>query len=232
MNEQYLLQLRNLLPETNILTRYGLTEVGLVTRFRPKSEKDMDMLRKKVHSCGLPINGMSYKVVDVETEKILGFNEKGEIRIKSKALTNGYYNASSASVFDADGWFKTGDVGYYDEDFCFYIVDRIKDVIIHLGDHVSPAALEEVILTHPAVKEAVVFGTPDEIDGYLPTALVVLRKTAKHVTSTEIKDYVDNNVDEIKKLRGGLKIVERLLYTPTNKCKRNDLKKLYLLGKI
>lgn len=68
-------------------------------------------------------------MVDPETEENLGFNEKGELRLKTECEMNGYYKMDSSDAWDADGWLKTGDIVYYDEDFCFYVVDRIKEML-------------------------------------------------------------------------------------------------------
>lgn len=75
----------------------------------------------------------------METKEILGPNKQGEIRFKSKCLTTGYYNnpKETAACWDEDGFLKTGDIGYYDEDYCFFIVDRIKEVMKYQAWHVS-----------------------------------------------------------------------------------------------
>lgn len=232
MPQSTFLEMKKLLSGTNVLAVYGQTEAGNITEFNLLREEDQALARAKPHSCGRPINGIWYRVVDYETEKTLGFNEPGEIRIKSEAVMNGYYKMDSASAWDSEGWLKTGDVGYYDEDFCFFIIDRIREIMHYEDYHVPPAVIEKVLLTHPAVKEALVFGTPHEIYGDLPTALVVLKENAAGVDSEELKEYADDHLDNPKKLRGGLKIVERLYYTPTKKYRRHYTKQLFLSGKI
>lgn len=232
MPQSTFLEMKKVLAETKVLTCYGQTEAGSITGFNVFNEEDQALARAKPQSCGRPINGIWCKVVDYETEKTLGFNEPGEIRVKSEAIMNGYYKMDSSSAWDSEGWLKTGDLGYYDEDFCFFIIDRIKDIMHYEGYHVPPAVIEKVLLTHPAVKEVLVFGTPHEIYEDLPTALVVLKENAGHVDSEELRNYADERLDNFKKLRGGLKIVEHLYYTHTKKYRRHYTKQMYLSGKI
>lgn len=225
-------EMKRFLTTTNIINCYGLTEAGNVADFDPQSQDDMEMAQAKPESCGRPRKGIWYKVVDYKTEKILGFNEPGEIRIKSESVMNGYYKMDSSSAWDSDGWLKTGDIGYYDEDLCFYITDRIKDVMIYRGCRVLPVDIERVLLAHPAVREAVVFGTPHEIHGDLPTALVVVKENYVEIESVEIEKFAKEHLHHDKKLGGGVKIVKRLLYTQTGKFRRHEMKKLYLGGQI
>lgn len=77
------------------------------------------------------------KFIDIETEKTVGKNQIGELRVKGKALMSGYFNnPETKDAFDENGFLITGDIGYYDEDYCLYIVDRIKDLIKYQSWHV------------------------------------------------------------------------------------------------
>lgn len=164
---------------------------------------------------------------------MLGINQHGELRIKTDAAMVGYYNMDSSVAWDEDGWLRTGDIAYYDKDFCFYIVDRIKEMLKYQSWHVVPALIENIIRTHPSVKECVVFGVPHEIDGDHPAALVVLKDEAPaHTVPRDILEYANNRVDERHKLRGGLMCVKRLLYTPTGKLKRKDMRDLYIQHRL
>lgn len=84
------------------------------------------------------------QVVDPETEELCGPNRSGELRLKSPMVMNGYFGRDSSDSFDDDGWLKTGDVVYYDEDSFFYIVDRIKEMLKYKSWHVPPAMVEKV----------------------------------------------------------------------------------------
>lgn len=162
--------------------------------------------------------------MDPESGVILGFNCPGELRVKSKFLMNGYHNIDSSIAFDESGFLKTGDVVYYDEEFCFYVVDRIKEMIKYRSWHVVPAILEEILLTHPAVSAAVVVGIPDNEDGEHPMACVILKQGITGVSENEIRNYVDDRVDERKKLRGGVIFVKSFPTTVTGKISRRLLK--------
>lgn len=146
---------------------------------------------------------------------------------------NGYYKMDSSDAWDSDGWLKTGDVAYFDENFCLYIVDRIKEMLKFQSWHVAPAVLENVLLQHPAIKLAVVLGIPNEDDGEHPMALVVLdEESVVKVTPEDIENYVAERVHDRQKLRGGVKIVDHLITTPTGKIKRHHLRNLVLKGDI
>lgn len=138
---------------------------------------------------------------------------------------NGYYNMDSSNAWDSDGWIRTGDICYYDEDYCFYVVDRLKELIKYRGWHVSPALLEGILLQHPAVKMAVVIGVPHDQDNEHPLALVVLtNKDNNGINQDQLRKFVDDQVDDNKKLRAGVRFIEDVPKTPTGKIKRYFLK--------
>lgn len=103
---------------------------------------------------------------------------------------------STGTIIDKDGWLHTGDVGYYDEDGFFYIVDRLKELIKYKGFQVPPAELEAVLLTCPGIKDAAVVGLPDEEAGELPLAFVVRQDQSK-ITEDEIIKYVNGNTNNV-----------------------------------
>ncbi|RZB38699.1 4-coumarate--CoA ligase 1-like, partial [Asbolus verrucosus] len=227
--EKLLLILRDLLPGTYISQAYGQTEVaGVLTCFKLNDVKDSLLLHYKPSSCGRPIKGISYKIVDNETEKILGPNQQGELRVKTRYVMNGYYNQDSSECFDSDGWLKTGDVVYYDEDLCFYVVDRIKEMLKYKSWHIPPAMLENVLNNHPAIKRAVVIGIPHEEDGDHPMAVVILHNPKENITGEEIENYVAERVQERQKLRAGVKFVNSFPVTPSGKVKRQIIKTMIL----
>lgn len=171
--------------------------------------------------------------MDPESGQTLGFNERGELRVKTKCQMNGYYEIDSSTAWDEDGFLKTGDVAYFDEDFCFYIVDRIKELLKFRSWHLVPAVLESVLLQHPAVKEAVVLGVPHEIDGDHALGVVVLKEdAAEDVTGDVLEKFVEERVDDRQRLRAGVRIVERLHYTPTGKVRRKYMRDLLRAGEL
>lgn len=104
----------------------------------------------------------------------------------------GYYNdeKSTRATIDKDGWLHTGDVGYYDEEGYFYIVDRIKELIKYKGYQVPPAELEAILLTYSGIKDAAVIGIPNEEAGELPMAFVVKQENS-NVREEDIIQYVN-----------------------------------------
>ncbi|KAF2892031.1 hypothetical protein ILUMI_14142 [Ignelater luminosus] len=230
--EDQMQKIREMIPGTRINLSYGMTEViGFLSCFNLNRPEDVVFADKKTDFSGKEIPDFSYKIVDVETEELLGPNQKGELRIKSDCLFSNYYNVDTPELYDSEGWLKTGDVVYYDDDECFYIVDRIKELLKVKSWHVPPALLENVLLTHPAVKAAVVIGIPHDIDGDHPMGIVVLKEDAGKVTAEEIEKYVEERVQDRQRLRAGVKIVDSIPTTASGKVKRNAIKKQYVVKK-
>ncbi|KAJ0173594.1 hypothetical protein K1T71_010743 [Dendrolimus kikuchii] len=169
-----------------IFQGYGMTE----TTLGAIQDSDDENVPRKPGACGYPIYGVKVKVVDIETRRKLGPNEHGEICIKGPILMKGYAGneKESRQIIDVEGYLKTGDVGYYDEDGCFFIVDRLKELIKYKGNQVAPATVETVLLQHNGVAECGVVGAPDEVAGELPTAFVVLKPGA-NVTEQELIEF-------------------------------------------
>ncbi|KAF5286063.1 hypothetical protein FQR65_LT12949 [Abscondita terminalis] len=206
--------------ETYIL--YGQTEVfGYMLHFSPK---DYTMQKAKPTSAGRGLPGISYKIVDLESEATLGPNEKGELRVKTKYAMVGYKGIDSSNAWDENGWLKTGDVAYYDEDRCLYVVERIKEMFKFQGWHVTPFTIEKVLLQHPAVASAVVLGVAHAYDGHRPMGIVVLKPDCAEVTAEQIRKFVDVQVEDRLRLRGGLKIVDGMPMTASGKINRWKLK--------
>lgn len=173
-----------------------------------------------------------FQIVDPETEETLGANQRGELRIKSTIQFNGYYNCDSSGAWDSEGWLKTGDVAYYDEDECFYVVDRLKEMLKFQAFHVAPAVIEGVLLTHPAVAMAIVVGIPDPVDGDHPVGVIVLKDPTKAVPEEEFVEFVSDKLDDRHRLRGGVKILKQLPVTATGKIRRKDIRDMVINGKI
>lgn len=148
---------------------YGLTE-GFMTVF----DKTMDA--EKLASVGAPLPFAEIKVVDDHGQELPAY-QVGEIAGRGPMLMEGYYKRPdlTAQVL-RDGWMFSGDVGYLDEDGYLFLVDRKKDMLISGGVNVYPHDIEEVIVRHPRVLEAAVFGVPDEKWGEVPVAAVILKE--------------------------------------------------------
>jgi len=162
-----------------VIEGYGMTETTCRSTFNPLPPPEALQLGKsngyrKIGSAGLPL-GNEIRVVD-ENEQPLGPCEVGEIVIRGENVMKGYYkNPGATAEAFRGGWFHSGDLGYYDEEGYFYIVDRKKDMIIRGGENIYPREIEEVLYRHPAVKDAACIGIPDELYGEEVAAFVVLK---------------------------------------------------------
>lgn len=161
---------RNLLPNVKLLQSYGLSETGFLTGL-----EDRDHVVTKLLSCGRPCPGIDLRVED-ETGKEVEVGQHGELVARGPNVMQGYWNnpQESALAF-RNGKFRTGDIGYQDSDGFFYILDRLKDMIVTGGENVYSGEVEAVIYKHPAVREVAVFGIPDPQWGELVMACVVLK---------------------------------------------------------
>ena len=174
-----------------------------------------------VSSVGRCVANTECKVVDPETGAELGPGQSGELWLRGPQVMKGYLNqpAATAQTIDADGWLRTGDIGYADADGYFTIVDRLKELIKYKGYQVAPAELEAVLLSHPAVADAAVIPSPDEEAGEVPKAFVVLKEEA---TADELMAFVASRVAPYKKIRR-LEFVEQIPKSPSGKILRRGL---------
>ncbi|XP_063539106.1 uncharacterized protein LOC134748293 isoform X3 [Cydia strobilella] len=182
---------------------YGLTEVTMACCV------DLST-KRRLGSCGTPAPGMKIKVIDIETGKRKGVGEEGELWIKSPLRMKGYMGdpAASEALLDQEGYVRTGDIGHYDNEGAFYIVDRLKELIKYNGFQVAPAELEALLLQHPGVAEAGVVGAPHESAGELPTAFVVRQPGAAAVTERELQDHVASKDAQILGINGACRGIE------------------------
>ncbi|KAF2898927.1 hypothetical protein ILUMI_07241 [Ignelater luminosus] len=234
MSKEQMMHFRKCLPDSLISNLYGQTEInGAITMFNTADTDHLRLMKEKLESVGKPVPGFAYKIVDLETEEILGPNQLGELLVKSDFITSGYYKMDSSHAFDSDGFFRTGDLVYYDEDQCFFIVDRVKQMLKYKTFYLYPSKIEEVFLTHPAVHACVVFGIPHEEDGDHLMGVVVLKESdVGKVSPKEIEEYVNNKVGDHQRLRAGVKIVEKIPVTVTDKLCRRKMRNLVLEGKL
>ena len=155
-------------PHVEVHELYGSTEAGIVSNLRHP------LMREKETCVGPPWFMTEVRLLDLDGNEVPN-GEPGELYSRSPFLMNGYFNDpdATAACTTADGWLTSGDVAIRDDDNCLYIVDRVKDLIISGGVNVYPREVEEVLATHPAVREAAVVGVPDDQWGELVTAVVV-----------------------------------------------------------
>lgn len=179
----------------------------------------------KVGSVGTLRAGTWGKVIDPETGKALGPNQRGEMCFKGSSIMRGYIgnNEATRQTIDADGWLHTGDIGYYDDDHEWFIVDRLKELIKYKGFQVPPAEIEAQLLTHPDINDAAVIGIPDENAGELPLAFVV-RKPNSKLTEKDVIDFVAKTASPAKRLHGGVRFIDAIPKNPTGKILRRILR--------
>lgn len=203
---------------------YGMTETttGVTTSF----------MGGPAGCVGSIVKGMKGKVID-ENGKSLGPNQTGELCFKGPRIMKGYLEneAATKETIDENGWLHTGDIGYYDEDFIFFIVDRKKELIKYNAFQVPPAEIELLLQNHPKLKDAGVIGIPDERTGEKAFAFVVPRP-ATTVSKEEIFDYVRKNLSKPKHLHGGIKFIDEIPRNPSGKVLRRELKLMHEKSKI
>lgn len=180
----------------------------------------------KPGSVGVLKVGIYAKVIDPDTGKLLGANERGELCFKGDGIMKGYIgDTKSTQTAIKDGWLHTGDIGYYDDDFEFFIVDRIKELIKYKGYQVPPAEIEALLLTNDKIKDAAVIGKPDEEAGELPLAFVVKQANVQ-LTENEVIQFVNDNASPAKRLRGGVIFVDEIPKNPSGKILRRILREM------
>ncbi len=172
---------------------FGMTEYGPGLFALPAE----DAVRK-AGSIGRPNFFIDVRVMDDDGRE-LGPNEVGELVLKGPSGCSGYWNnpEASAAVYDADGWFHTGDLVYHDEEWYFYVVDRKKDMFISGGENVYPAEIEAVLYKHPAVHMCAVVGVPDPRWGEVGKACVVL-KPGSEASEAELIAHMQQHLARYK----------------------------------
>jgi long-chain acyl-CoA synthetase len=174
-----------------VLEGYGLSETSPVAcSNHPDSER-------KAGSIGTPIEGVEMRVVD-EDDNEVPQGEVGEIVIRGHNIMKGYWQRPDATAEAMrGGWFHSGDMARIDEDGCFYIVDRKKDLIIRGGYNVYPREVEEVLFEHPKIREAAVVGVPHDEWGEEIGAAVVLHD-GEELAPAEVSAYVKERIAAYK----------------------------------
>jgi acyl-CoA synthetase (AMP-forming)/AMP-acid ligase II len=166
---------------------YGLTE-GFMTIL------DRDDFARKPTSVGVPMPFSDLRIIG-EDGRDVAPGEVGEIVGRSPVLMSGYYRRPDLTrEVIVDGWLHSGDLGYVDEDGYLFLVDRAKDMLISGGVNVYPRDIEEVIVRHPAVREAAVFGVPSDKWGETPLAAVILREKGA-VAADELRAWINQRVE-------------------------------------
>lgn len=200
---------------TQVIEAYGMTEASHQMTSNPLAP-----LPRKPGSVGM-VAGPNVAIMD-EGGKLLPVGEIGEVVIRGSSVMRGYENnpAANASAF-TDGWFRTGDQGRFDDDGYLFLTGRIKEIINRGGEKVAPKEVDEVLMQHPAVRQAIAFAVPHPTLGEDLAAAVVLRDGAG-ATEREIRDFAAVRLADFK-VPKRLLIVDQIPNGPTGKFQRIGL---------
>ena len=198
-----------------MLEAYGMTEAAHQVASNP--------LPPRPHKPGTVGIGAGVSIID-KTGKHLEANTPGEVVVRGPNVMRGYRNNPEANaVAFIDGWFRTGDIGAIDNDGYLALTGRIKDLINRGGEKISPAEVEDVLLEHPAVAEASVFGVPDPKYGEEVSAAVVLRGAA---TAEQLQSYCRSRLADFK-VPKQIHLVSAISKNAMGKVQRRDLTALF-----
>ena len=198
-----------MLPNVRFINAFGQTETSsTITTLGPEDhnisgtpEEKAKKLKRLEFSIGKPMPDVEMKVIDDEGNEV-PIGEIGEFVAKGPRIMKGYFkdDEKTAKAFTKDGWLRTSDRGYRDEDGYYYLAGRGDDMIIRAGENISPEELESVLYSHPKIDEVAVIGIPDPEWGQEPRAVVVTKK-GEEATAEEIMDYCRSRLAGFKRPR-------------------------------
>lgn len=207
---------------------YGLSETISATHMNPPQAP-------KPQCLGIPIIGVDSRIIDVETLQELGVGQTGEIVLHGEQVFGGYWRrdeATAEAFIELDGkrFFRSGDIGYYDEEGYFFLVDRVKRMINASGFKVWPAEVESLLYGHPAIREVCIISSPDERRGETAKAVVVLAAGQEQVSADEILSWCQQNMSAYKCPKQ-IAFAESLPKSPTGKILWRALQEQEWAGK-
>lgn len=210
----------------DLVQSYGMTETcGPITFLTPADHRrDGHVLA----SAGRPPAGVEVAVFDPIDDSRCAPGITGEVWTRSALIMAGYRGqpAEQAAVMRTDGWFRTGDAGYYDDDGYLYLCDRVKDMIVSGGENVYPVEVENVLLEHPAIIDAAVIGVPHEKWGETVLAFVV---AADALDKAEIIAFCRERLAHYK-CPTGVEVVTELPRNPSGKILKRELREPFWSG--
>ncbi len=200
-----------------VVEGYGLTEASPVTHCNPVHGE------RRAGTIGLPFPSTEARVVDSISAQPIPIGEVGELVIRGPQVMAGYWERPEETAAALrDGWLHTGDMARMSEDGFFTIVDRAKDLVIVGGLNVYPREVEEVLVSHPAVRDAAVIGVPEERHGEVPYAFVVL-EPGSTVTDADLLTHCQDNLARYK-VPSKIEVRDELPKTMIGKVLRKDLR--------
>ncbi|RAH65123.1 acyl--CoA ligase [Aspergillus aculeatinus CBS 121060] len=164
------------------------------------------------------------KIMADDDRTELGPNQRGELWVRGQNIMKGYWRnpAATKETKTGDGWLKTGDIAFVDDQGLFHVVDRKKELIKVKGNQVAPAELEAILLDHPAVADAAVIGVPMN-DDERPRAYIVLN-SGQNATDRDILSFMDDKVSPFKRITGGVVFIDAIPKNPSGKILRKMLR--------
>ncbi len=212
------------MPHVDLVNAYGLTEtsstIAMLTpdEHREAYASDDPAVRARLGSVGRPLPSLEVEVRG-EDEVAVPAGEKGEIWVRGEQVAGEYVGSNTLTD---DGWFRTRDAGWFDEDGFLYVDGRLDDVIVRGAENISPGEIEEALMAHTAVAEAAVIGIPDAEWGEAVAAVVVLHPGAM-ASASELQNWVRERLRSTK-MPGVIEFRDELPYSPTGKLLRRVLR--------
>jgi acyl-CoA synthetase (AMP-forming)/AMP-acid ligase II len=206
---------------------YGMTELSPVSHTTPDPGCEPPGVTSEVPkgSVGYALPNTECRLVDPSTGEDAAPGDRGELWIRGPQVMKGYLNNEKATreTVDDDGWLHTGDVAIVDDNGCYTVVDRVKELIKYKGYQVAPAELEAVLIGHPEIADAAVIGVPDKESGEeLPKAFVV-RAPGSELSEEAVMAYMTEKVAPHKKIRF-VEFIDAVPKSAAGKILRKDLK--------
>ena len=211
---------------------YGLTETtGAITLLMPADHDPNGPRAGLLRSAGRPADHVELRIVDSATGAVLPVGQVGEVWTRSDQNMLGYWNKpeETARVLSEDGWFRTGDAGWIDDEGYLFLHDRIKDMIVSGGENVYPAEVENALLAHPAVSDAAVIGVPDERWGETVKAVVVRSPDASTDDEGLERDIIAATRSRLAhyKCPTSIDFIDALPRNPSGKVLKRELRQPY-----
>jgi cyclohexanecarboxylate-CoA ligase len=202
---------------------YGMTEIPMIAMGSPH-----DTDEQLANTEGEPVLGAEVRIV-AEDGTVASPGEEGEVRVRGPVVCRGYTDAAAmAAAYDDDGWFRTGDLGVLRPDGHLRLTGRLKDVIIRKGENISAREVEEVLLTHPSVRDVAVIGLPDPERGELVCAVVETADGADPMSLLELAQWCGQAGLMRQKIPERLEIADALPRNETlNKVLKYKLREMF-----
>ncbi len=207
---------------------YGSTETtGAVTQLDPDDHDPDGPRAHLMRSAGRAYPWVELKIVDPSNDEELGPNEVGEVWIRSSQVTSGYWQRpeETEKTITSEGWLRTGDGGYLDEEGYLFLTDRIKDMIVTGAENVYPIEVENVVAQHPAVSDVAVIGVSDDTWGETVKAVVVAAE-GQSIDPDELVEWTKERIAGFKRPRS-VDVVDELPRNASGKILKKDLRARY-----